>query len=293
MRFMMMVKSDEKSEAGVLPTEKELSEMGAYNQKLIDAGMMLAGDGLQASAKGARVKINGKDVKVIDGPFAETKELLAGFWVISAKSKAEAIEWAKRVPFKDGEIELRQIYELDDFPIDPAEQPDGWRDKETALRDAPAPPPRKPGTTRYITLIKADKLTEAGSFEGAEEVFEKMGELMEETARKGALLGGEGLQPTSNGAKVRFSGGKATVIDGPFTETKEIIAGYSILQVATKEEAIDFARRCLQLHCDWSKLPGEIEVRQFFEIEDFPVNPEEKPEGWRAQELRFRDGAPS
>jgi hypothetical protein len=115
MRFMMLVKATEESEAGVLPDEKILAEMGKFNEEMVKAGVMLAGEGLQASSKGARVNFSGGKPTVTDGPFTETKELIAGFWLIQAKSKEEAIEWAKRAPFEDGEIEIRQIFELEDF----------------------------------------------------------------------------------------------------------------------------------------------------------------------------------
>jgi hypothetical protein len=115
MRFMMIVKASKDSEAGVLPTEQELADMAKYNEELAKSGAMLAGEGLQASSKGARVRYSGKKRDVIDGPFAETKELIAGFWLIQARSKEEAIEWAKRVPFDDGEVEIRQVFELEDF----------------------------------------------------------------------------------------------------------------------------------------------------------------------------------
>jgi hypothetical protein len=115
MRFMLIVKATDKSEAGVLPTEKELADMGKFNEQMIKNGMMLAGEGLQASSKGARVTFKGGKPTVVDGPFAETKELVAGFWLIQAKSKEEAVEWARRVPFVDGEIEVRQVFELEDF----------------------------------------------------------------------------------------------------------------------------------------------------------------------------------
>ena len=115
MRFMVIVKANKDSEAGVLPDEKELTEMGRFNEQLANAGVMLAGEGLQASSKGARVRFDGKTRTVIDGPFAETKELVAGFWVWQVKSKAEAIEWLKRAPFKEGEVEIRQIFENEDF----------------------------------------------------------------------------------------------------------------------------------------------------------------------------------
>jgi hypothetical protein len=125
---MMMIKADKNSEAGVMPSEEILVAMGKYNEELIRAGVMLAGEGLQPSSKGARVRFAGGKTTVIDGPFTETKELVAGFWIIQVKSKAEAIEWAKRVPFDPqgasamtggvGEIELRQVFEVADFSPD-------------------------------------------------------------------------------------------------------------------------------------------------------------------------------
>src|SRR5438093_10018769 len=104
MRFMVIVKATKDSEAGVLPDEKILTEMGKFNEELVKAGALLAGEGLQASSKGARIRYSGSKRTVIDGPFTETKELVAGFWLIQVKSKEEAIEWMKRAPFQEGEI---------------------------------------------------------------------------------------------------------------------------------------------------------------------------------------------
>ena len=115
MRFMLIVKGDDQSEAGVMPTDEHLAEMGVFNDQMVKSGVMLAGEGLQASSKGARVKFKGGKPTVIDGPFTEAKELVAGFWLIQVRSKAEAIEWARRVPFVDAEIEVRQVFELEDF----------------------------------------------------------------------------------------------------------------------------------------------------------------------------------
>jgi hypothetical protein len=119
MKFMVMVKASAASEAGVMPSEKLLAEMGNFNEELVKAGVMLAGEGLHPSAKGARVRFNGSQRTVIDGPFAETKELIAGFWIIEVSSKEEAIEWMKRCPnpFEEGEseIEIRQIFAMEDF----------------------------------------------------------------------------------------------------------------------------------------------------------------------------------
>jgi hypothetical protein len=116
MRFMVIVKANKDSEAGVLPSEHELIEMGKFNEELVKAGVMLAGDGLQPSSKGARIAFGPQGKKaVIDGPFAETKELIAGFWIVQMKSKAEVIEWFSRAPFREGEIEIRQVFEAADF----------------------------------------------------------------------------------------------------------------------------------------------------------------------------------
>jgi hypothetical protein len=113
---MVIVKANEESEAGVLPDEKILSEMGKYNEELVKAGVMLAAEGLHASSKGARVKFAGGKRTVTDGPFSETKELIAGFWLWQVKSKEEAVEWLKRAPFDGGtEVELRQVFEPEDF----------------------------------------------------------------------------------------------------------------------------------------------------------------------------------
>ncbi len=116
MRFMVLVPASKESEAGVLPDEKLLTDMGKFNEELVKAGVMLAGEGLQASSKGARLKFSGGKTTVIDGPFTESKELIAGYWLIQAKSKEEAIAWMKRAPFADGTVlEIRQVFEADDF----------------------------------------------------------------------------------------------------------------------------------------------------------------------------------
>ena len=118
MRFIVLVKADENSEAGILPDEQLLTEMGKYNEELVKAGVMLAGEGLQPSSKGARVKFSGKQRTVIDGPFLETKELIAGFWLWQVKSLEEAVAWVQRCPNphnEDGEIEIRPVFDPEDF----------------------------------------------------------------------------------------------------------------------------------------------------------------------------------
>ena len=135
MRFMVIVKATKDSEAGVMPSQQLLTEMGKFNEELVKAGIMLSGDGLQASSKGARVRFSGDKRTVIDGPFAETKELIAGFWIWQCRSLAEAIEWVKRCPNPhpntETEIEIRQIFEIEDFG---AELTPELREQEEALR---------------------------------------------------------------------------------------------------------------------------------------------------------------
>jgi hypothetical protein len=135
MKFMVIVKANADSEAGVMPTEKLLSEMGKFNEELVKAGVMLAGEGLHPSSKGARVKFSGDKRIVIDGPFAEAKELIAGYWIFNVKSKEEAIEWVKRCPCphtdRGAEIEIRQVFEAEDFG---AEFTPELREQEERLR---------------------------------------------------------------------------------------------------------------------------------------------------------------
>ncbi len=145
MRFMILVKANKNSEAGVLPDEKLLTEMGKYNEELAKAGVLLAAEGLQPSSKGARVKFSGAKRTVIDGPFAETKELIAGFWLWQVKSKEEAIAWVKRCPNPfpgaESEIEIRQVFEAEDFGAEFTpelrEQEDRLRAQSEQLKKAP------------------------------------------------------------------------------------------------------------------------------------------------------------
>ena len=245
MRFMMLVKATKDSEAGIPPAETLRADIARYNEDLAKAGALLAAEGLRASAKGVRVHYANGKFQVVDGPFAESKDLIAGFWLIQADSRDAAIEWAKRVPFEDGEVEVRPLFELPDFPVDPTEEPGGWREKEQEFRDAP-PPTRRPGTTRYLGMVMADEASESGAVPD-EKLLSAMGAFFEEGIQAGVILSGEGLQPTSKGARVRYSGKKRTVIDGPFTESKELIAGYSLLQFRSKDEAIEWTKRFLQV----------------------------------------------
>lgn len=134
MRFMVMIKADEDIEAGAMPSEEALAAMGKYNEELVRAGVMLAGEGLHPSSKGARVMFSGSKTTVVDGPFAEAKELVAGFWLIDVKSLEEAVEWVRRIPNPDGtesEVEIRRVFEAEDFG--PALTPE-LREAENELR---------------------------------------------------------------------------------------------------------------------------------------------------------------
>ena len=135
-RFMVIVKGDHKYEQGAMPSEQELREMGAFNEELVKAGVMLAGEGLHPTSKGVKIRYDGRSApKVIDGPFAETKELVAGFWILETRSKDEVVEWMKRAPFQEGEIEIRQVFEEDDFG---AEVTPELREQEARIREMAA-----------------------------------------------------------------------------------------------------------------------------------------------------------
>ncbi|MET0591306.1 MAG: YciI family protein, partial [Polyangiaceae bacterium] len=300
MRFMMIVKGDEKSEAGILPDEKLLSAMGAYNDELIRAGVMVGGEGLHPSSKGWRIERKKGALKVMDGPFAESKELIAGYWILDVASREEAVAWAKKVPCIEGDLEVRQIVELDDFPVHPSEKPDGWRAQEQRFRDSVnpkspkfAPPKRIPGTTRYLVIHLSNPQAEASLTlpdpQAMNDMFEAMWNILQERADHGALLGCDGLHPSSNGFRVRAKGTSRTIIDGPFAESKELVAGFSMIQAKTKDEAIAFAKRCCLPEFTDPTFDGVIEIRQLHETEEFPVDPAEKKDGWRAKELAFRD----
>jgi hypothetical protein len=143
MRFMLQVRADRDTEAGVLPTKELVAAMGRFNEEMIRAGIMLAADGLHASSKGARVSFAGGKPSVIEPPFADPKELIAGFWIIDVASKEAAIDWARRAPFGDGIIEIRQLFEASDFPpeilsVEDAAREQAWRD-EQQRNSAPRP----------------------------------------------------------------------------------------------------------------------------------------------------------
>ncbi|CAA9565145.1 MAG: PhnB protein [uncultured Thermomicrobiales bacterium] len=301
MRFMLLLKSDEQAEAGITPDTRTLAAMGQYNDDLARAGVLLAAEGLQPSAKGARLRLAAGNLTVTDGPFTETKELIAGFWVIQVPSREAAIAWAERCPLDTagasgtshggGQIEVRQITELSDFPVNDDES--RWREQQTEFRAALQEPPpvavvEQPDAAptgdkklRFMMNFMADRDSEAG-IPPSEQLLTEMGNLMAEMAQTGVLLAGEGLQPSAKAARVTFAGGKRTVTDGPFAETKELIAGYSLLRVGSKAEAIEWARRSILIDAPGRGGESVIELRQIFEPSDF--GPEFTPELREAEE---------
>lgn len=254
-RYMLVVKATPEIEAGTFPDEAFNEESAKFIDDVANAGALVACDRLQPSSHGKRVHYKDGKITVTDGPFAETKELVAGYCLIRVASMEEAIAWAKRMPFKSGIVDVRPLFELDDFPVDPAEQPGGWRDKEEEMRTEP--PARKPGTTRYLGVLKADRDTEAGCMPD-EKALAAMGAFIEEAGRSGVFLAGEGLKPSSEAARVTFSGNQRIVTDGPFAETKELIAGYAVLQFATPAEALEWTKRFVQVDAP-CRLNGECQ----------------------------------
>ena len=268
MRFMVLIKADESTEAGILPSEQLLTEMGAYNEALVNAGVMVAGEGLHPSERGVRVRFSGGRTTVIDGPFAETKELLAGFWLWNARTKEEAIEWLKRCPNPTG---AESVVELRETGCASGLEGVGPQPSSTAV-----------GAKRFMVLIKSDADMEAGVNPGNERLA-AMAQRNAEAVQEGTLLLAEGLQPSAKGVRVKFSGRSRTVVDGPFTETKELIAGFWLIQVASLADAIEWVGSYpypRDRSADY-----EIEIRPVFEADDFAeaLTPE-----LREQEERLR-----
>ena len=278
MRFMLLMKSSAEAEAGVPPDASIIAAMGRYYDELVRAGVLVAAEGLHPTDMGARLRYRAGGVSVTDGPFAEAKEVIAGYWLIDVPSKDEAIAWAKRSPMGtdpafDGtaEIEVRQLFELADFPVN--EEDSGWREREEQLRAeqaraAASPQPAPANALRFLMCFMADRDSEA-SVLPSEALLNEMGALMDEMARAGVLLSGDGLQPSAKGARSHFAKGRQTVTDGPFTETKELIAGFAIIRVGSKAEAINWARRGVVFDGGGRNGEAEVQLRQIFEPGSF------------------------
>ena len=239
MRYIWMHKSDKETEAGVPPTPELIARMGTLMGEMAKSGVLLAGEGLQPSSMSVRLKFSGGERTVTHGPLSGSNEVLAGFAVARMQSMDEAVEWASRFgrAARDVEIDIGQVKEPWDLGLCP--RPEGQ-------------------ATRFMIMHKADPGTEASSAVSSHGM-NLFGKWTGELAEAGALLSSERLQPSSKGARLRLSSGKCKVIDGPFTEAKELIGGYCIAQVNSKDEAIEWASRFAQL-LGRSRADGVVEL---------------------------------
>jgi hypothetical protein len=234
---MILGSGNRDTEAGVRPSAEAIQEMLAYNEALMKAGVVLEGQGLMPTSTAKRVRFEGSRRTVIDGPFAETNDVIAGYWIWQVRSMEEAAEWLKRAPFDGGvEVTIRQQFT--------------WKapDAEDAM-------------IRVMVFVPGNRDSEAGVMPSTE-LLEKMTKFNEDLVKAGVMLDGQGLTPTSAGKRVRFERGKRTVIDGPFSETKEVIAGYSIWQVRSIDEAVEWVKRA-------PLADGVTTIRPIFEAADF------------------------
>jgi hypothetical protein len=237
MRVMILGSGNQDTEAGVRPSAEAIQEMVTYNEALVKAGVVLDAQGLMPTSTAKRVRFEGSKRTVIDGPFAETKEVVAGYWIWQVRSMDEAVEWLKRAPFDSSvDVTIRQLFT--------------WKtpDDEDAM-------------IRVMVFVPGNRDSEAGVLPPTE-LIEKMTKFNEELVKAGVMLDGQGLTPTSAGKRVRVEGGQRTVIDGPFTETKELVAGYSIWQVRSIDEAVEWVKRA-------PLADGVVTIRPIFEAADF------------------------
>ena len=245
MRFMIFRKADADTEAGVLPSTELIEAMTAYNESLSRAGVLLDGHGLKPTSEGVRYHHADGETTATDGPFAETKEIVAGFTVLQARSLDEAVAWARRWPVEDAEggveLEVRQVMEPIPSFGDP--EPDGRR--------------------QFISILTYDEAAEDNG-PPSEEEMEAMGRLIADAADAGVLLETGGLYPSSAGARITFRDGVPTVTDGPFTEAKEVIAGYAVYQAESLEALRPWAER-------FGQVAGRStsEIRPVIGLEDF------------------------
>jgi hypothetical protein len=233
MRLMMLHKTNKHWEAGALPSPELIAEMGKLVGGMAQTGALLSGEGLRPTSTGVRLNFSGGKRTVIKGPFAGSNELMAGFVIVRVKSLEEAIEWASRYArmVGDAEIDIRPVTEAWDLGLMP--KPEG-------------------DTTRFMMVHKADRNSEAG-VAPSPAMMAGMAKLTDEMTKAGVLLSAEGLRPSSKGVRLNFSGSKRTVTDGPFAESKELIAGYTMVKVNSMEEAIEWATR-------FAKVVGDVEV---------------------------------
>jgi len=248
MRFLILRKADLHTEQGIRPGDELLEAMGSYHQQLTDAGVMRDGAGIRPSAEGVRLRLGNGDPVVTRGPFPDS-ELVAGFSVFEADSREQAIDWIKRWPAQDGDGELT---------IEVRES--GCHEGCAEVRAASA----TPGGGRYVVLLRSSPALEA-ELPVARERIERLDAHNAAEAAKGVLLAADGLRSSARATRVHFKAGKASVLDGPFTEIKELIAGYWLIRAESLADAIEWAKR--------NPYPTgpevDVEIRPLYEPEDF------------------------
>lgn len=243
MRFIVMHKTEPRWEAGAIPDAELIARVGKLMGEFMKAGVLLGGEGLRASSLGVRLQFSGGQCTVTKGPFTPANELPAGFLVVRTASLEEASDWASRYAgiVGDVEIDIRPVTEPWDIGM--------------------APAPKGLATHRYMLLYKADAASESGRRRSAEQRV-KLSGLLQEMSSAGVLLTNIGLHPSKQGKRYSFKGGRHTVVDGPFAESKELIAGYAMLQASSLEEASEWASR-------YGAVVGAAEV-DLREVEDAP-----------------------
>jgi hypothetical protein len=268
MRYLILRKADAATEAGAMPGTELIEAMGRYNQQLVDAGVMRAGEGLHPSRTAVRMTLSQGKATIVDGPFTETKELVAGLSVFEVASKEEAIEWIRRWPKEDGDVDI-EIREGGCVGGCAEVRPD---------------PDAATGGKRFVVLLRSSAALEAEA-PVPQESLDRLDAHNAAEARAGRLLAADGLRSSARGARVKFKGGVPSVIDGPFTEIKEMIAGYWMIRAASMEEAIAWARRN-----PYPSAPEvEVEIRQVYEMDElgveFTAELREAEQRMRAQQL--------
>jgi len=250
MQFMVIRRSDEATEEGRMPAPQVFEDMGAFHEELAAAGRVGLAQGLRPSKHAVRLKLWPGGESITDGPFTETKELIAGFTVFEADSKAQAIELVKRWPMSDADATGEAVLEL----------------RQTGCPGGCAQvPPADGGADRhYLILLRSDEGTEADRIP-PQHMLDTLNAFNAEQAAAGRLLAGDGLMASSSGARVRLAGGKASVIDGPFAEAKELIAGFWMIRAGSMADAVAWARTLPYPTGPYV----EVEIRETMTMDDF------------------------